>query len=606
MTANGELTQKGDKPQRIEDYALIGDCTTGALVGCNGSIDWLCWPRFDSEACFAALLGDSQHGRWLVAPVDHTAAVRRRYRGDTMILETEFSSEEGTVVITDFMPVGRDHSSIVRRVTGKRGRLAMRMELVLRFDYGSSMPWVTRLDSGGGISAIVGPNLAVLRTDVPLMGQDRSTIAEFTVADGESVDFVLTWGQSHLGTPIAFDAGEVLADTEAFWNAWAGKCQYKGDWQPAVLRSLLTLKALTYAPTGGIVAALTTSLPEQFGGPRNWDYRYCWLRDATLTLTALMGSGYYEEAQAWHDWLHRAVAGSPEELQIMYGIAGERRLLEWTAGWLPGYEGASPVRIGNAASEQLQLDVYGEMAHAMHVGRQNGLSASDATWPMQAHFIDYLATIWDQPDDGIWEVRGGRRQFTHSKMMVWVALDRSIKDAETLRLSAPLEKWRALRDHIHEEICDKGVDKARGVFTQSFGSVNLDASLLLMPQVGFLPADDSRVSKTIEAIESDLVEDGFVLRYKTEGGVDGLPAGEGAFLPCSFWLAQAYALQGRHGEARALFQRLTALANDVGLLSEEYSPRDRRQAGNFPQAFSHLALVAAALTINRASPEYQE
>ncbi len=603
MTANGEPTQKGDKPQRIEDYALIGDCTTGALVGCNGSIDWLCWPRFDSDACFAALLGDSQHGRWLVAPVDHTATVRRSYRGDTMILETESSNDEGTVVITDFMPVGRDHSSIVRRVTGKRGRLAMRMELVLRFDYGSSMPWVTRLDSGGGISAIVGPNLAVLRTDVPLMGRDRSTIAEFTVADGESVDFVLTWGQSHLGTPSAFDAGEALADTEAYWSAWAGKCQYKGDWQAAVLRSLLTLKALTYAPTGGIVAALTTSLPEQFGGPRNWDYRYCWLRDATLTLTALMGGGYYEEAQAWHDWLHRAVAGSPEELQIMYGIGGERRLLEWTAGWLPGYEGASPVRIGNAASEQLQLDVYGEMAHAMHVGRQNGLSASHVTWPMQAHFIDYLATIWDQPDDGIWEVRGGRRQFTHSKMMAWVALDRSIKDAETLKVSAPLEKWRALRDHIHEEICDKGVDKARGVFTQSFGSANLDASLLLMPQVGFLPADDPRVSKTIEAIESDLVEDGFVLRYKTDGGVDGLPAGEGAFLPCSFWLAQAYALQGRHEEARALFQQLTALANDVGLLSEEYSPRDRRQAGNFPQAFSHLALVAAALTINRVGPE---
>ena len=606
MVVNSEMTRDSDKPQRIEDYALIGDCTTGALVGRNGSIDWLCWPRFDSDACFAALLGNSQHGRWLVAPAGTTAIVRRTYRGDTMILETEFSSGEGCVVVTDFMPVSRDHSSIVRRVTGTRGRVAMRMELVLRFGYGSSMPWVTRLDSGNGVSAIVGPNLAVLRTDVHLVGQDRSTVAEFAVAEGESVEFVLTWGQSHLAPPSALDAGKALADTEAFWSAWAAKCQYKGDWKAAVLRSLLTLKALTYAPTGGIVAALTTSLPEQFGGSRNWDYRYCWLRDATLTLIALMGGGYHEEAQAWRDWLHRAVAGSPEELQIMYGIGGERRLVEWTADWLPGYEGASPVRVGNAASEQLQLDIYGEMAAAMHVGRESGLTASVSAWPMQAHFIEYLTTIWEQPDDGIWEIRGGRRHFTHSKMMAWVALDRSIKDAETLNVSAPVETWRALRDRMHEEICDKGVDKARGVFTQSFGSADLDASLLLMPQVGFLPADDPRVSKTIAAIENDLLEDGFVLRYKTDGGGDGLPAGEGAFLPCSFWLAQAYALQGRHDEARALFERLIAVANDVGLLSEEYSPRDRRQAGNFPQAFSHLALVAAALTINEAISGHQE
>ena len=602
MSANGRTTQRSGEQQRIEDYALIGDCTTGALVGRNGSIDWLCWPRFDSDACFAALLGDSQHGRWLLAPAERAATVRRSYRGDTMILETEFSGDDGCVAVSAFMPVGRTTSSIVRRVTGQRGRLAMRMELVLRFDYGSSMPWVTRLD-GGGLSAIVGPNLAVLRTNVELQGEGKSTVAEFTVAAGESVDFVLTWSPSHVGMPPAFDAGEALADTEDFWRAWSGKCTYKGDWKAAVLRSLLTLKALTYAPTGGIVAALTTSLPEQFGGTRNWDYRYCWLRDATLTLIALMGGGYHEEAQAWRDWLHRAVAGSPEELQIMYGIAGERRLVEWSAEWLPGYEGSSPVRIGNAAAKQLQLDVYGEMAAAMHVGRRNGLSASDAAWPMQAHFIEYLATIWNQPDDGIWEVRGGQKHFTHSKMMAWVALDRSIQDAEGLGVSAPLEKWRALRDHIHKEVCDRGFDKARGVFTQSYGSANLDASLLLMPQVGFLPADDPRVSKTIEAIASDLVEDGFVLRYKTGGDVDGLPAGEGAFLPCSFWLAQAYALQGRHGEARALFERLSALANDVGLLSEEYSPRDRRMAGNFPQAFSHLALVAAALTISEAKPQ---
>ncbi len=475
----------------------------------------------------------------------------------------------------------------------------MRMELVLRFDYGSSTPWLTELEDGGGIIAVVGPNLAVLRSNVNIGGQDHATVAEFSVTAGESVDFTLSWGQLHLQPPAAFEVGTALANTEAFWSSWASRCQYTGDWKAPVLRSLLTLKALTYAPTGGIVAAPTTSLPEQFGGPRNWDYRYCWLRDATLTLIALMGGGYQEEAQAWRDWLHRTVAGSPEELQIMYGIAGERRLVEWTAEWLPGYEGASPVRIGNAASEQLQLDIYGEVAGALHLGRQHGLSSLDSGWAMQIQFIEHLATIWDQPDDGIWEVRGGRRHFTHSKMMAWVALDRSIKDAASSKMEAPLDRWCALRDRIHAEICENGIDQDRGVFTQSFGSRSLDASLLLMPQVGFLPASDPRVSNTIEAIEKELTEDGFVLRYRTEEGEDGLPPGEGAFLPCSFWLVQAYALQGRHAEAHALFERLTALANDVGLLAEEYDPRRRRQAGNFPQAFSHLALVAAALTISQ-------
>ena len=581
----------------IEDYALIGDCLTGALVGRNGSIDWLCWPRFDSGACFAALLGSPRNGRWQISPVDALATATRSYRGDTMALETRFETAEGSVALIDFMPFGKENSSVVRRIEGRRGRVRMRLHLTMRFDYGSSTPWVTQLDDGSGLSAILGPNLVVLRTEVELRGQDKATVAEFDVGANESVDFVLTWGPSHLPPPPPFDPVTALADTERFWAGWSADCRYQGPWRTLVLRSLLTLKALTFAPTGGIAAALTTSLPEQLGGSRNWDYRYCWLRDATLTLVALMEGGYTEEARAWRAWLQRAVAGNPDELQIMYGLAGERQLLEWSPSWLAGYQGAAPVRIGNAASEQLQLDVYGEVASALHIARKHGLSPPHASWEMQAAFLAHLETIWDQPDDGIWEVRGGRRQFTHSKVMAWVAVDRSIRDAEAFDVPAPLDQWRELRDRMHAEICAKGYDPARNTFTQSFGSPELDAALLLIPQVGFLPPDDKRVIGTVEAIERELLVDGFVLRYRTEAGSDGLPPGEGAFLPCSFWLVDAYALLGRHADAEALFERLGQLANDVGLLAEEYDPKAKRQVGNFPQAFSHLALVEAALQL---------
>ena len=593
-------TDDDQQALRIEDYALIGDGLTSALVGRNGSIDWLCWPRFDSTACFAALLGTSRHGRWLLAPEDPAPRISRAYRGDTMVLETLFDSGDGQVAVIDFMPTGRSNSSVVRRVEGRRGQVSMRMHLVLRFDYGSATPWVTELEGGGGINATVGPNVVVLRTTVKLEGRDRATYAAFTIGEGESVDFVLTWGQSHLPPPAALDAAEALDQTEAFWSEWAARCKYDGAWKPVVLRSLLTLKALIYAPTGGIVAAATTSLPEQLGGERNWDYRFCWLRDATLTLVALMEGGYYDEAVAWRQWLHRAAAGSPEDLQIMYGIAGERQLVEWSPSWLPGYQGAAPVRIGNAASRQLQLDVYGELTGALSLARNGGLAEPSTAWPMQALMIEHLATIWDQPDDGIWEVRGGRRHFTHSKVMAWMAVDQSVKDAETFGYDAPLDRWRALRDHMHAEICRKGFDAKRNSFTQSFGNPELDASLLLIPRTGFLPANDPRMLSTVEAIERELLVDGFVLRYRTEAGADGLPPGEGAFLPCSFWLATMYAMQGRHDDARALFERLLGLANDVGLLAEEYDPRAGRLVGNFPQAFSHLALIGLALDLQAA------
>ncbi len=586
-----------DPPLRIEDYALIGDCRTGALVGRNGSIDWLCWPRFDGSACFAALLGASRNGRWLLAPADPAPKISRAYRGDTMVLETVFETAEGSVAVIDFMPAGRDDSSVVRRVEGRGGRVAMRMHLMLRFDFGSSTPWVTRLQDGSGISAIAGPNLVTLRTRAEIQGQDNSTLAEFTVGEGEVMEFVLTWGPSHLPPPAALDAGQALAQTESFWREWAARCQYQGAWRKEVLRSLLTLKALTYAPTGGIVAALTTSLPEQLGGPRNWDYRYCWLRDSTLTLLALMEGGYYDEAFAWRQWLHRAVAGNPDDLQIMYGIAGERRLVEWEVPWLTGYEGSAPVRVGNAASGQLQLDVYGEVMGALYVARSAKLAEPETAWPLQMRFVERLSEIWQQPDDGIWEQRGGRRHFTQSKVMAWAALDLSIRDAERFGFEAPLDRWRQVRDQIHAEVCAKGFDKERNTFTQSFGRPELDASLLLIPRVGFLPADDPRVQGTLEAIERELLQDGFVLRYRTEAAADGLPPGEGAFLACSFWLVIAYVLGGRHDDARALFERLVGLANDVGLLAEEYDTRAGRQVGNFPQAFSHLTLIAAVLAL---------
>ncbi|HEV2675609.1 MAG TPA: glycoside hydrolase family 15 protein [Aliidongia sp.] len=593
------MTNPADLPLPIEDYALIGDCTTAALVGRNGAIDWLCWPRFDSSACFAALLGTSENGRWRIAPRAAEVAVRRRYRDGTMVLETLFETADGEVALIDFMPKGGANSSLVRLVEGRRGRVAMQMDLSIRFDYGISVPWVTQLNDKSGLSIIAGPNGVTLRTPVELKGEGMATVAEFVVGAGETVPFVMTYSPSHLPPPDPVDAQAALVSTERSWRDWSGRCTQDGPWRDAIQRSLLTLKALTFEVTGGIVAAPTTSLPEQLGGPRNWDYRFCWLRDATLTLMALMRGGYFEEAQAWRDWLHRSIAGAPDQLQIMYGIAGERQLLEWQVSWLPGYQGAAPVRVGNAAAGQVQLDVYGEVMGALHRSRENGLAAPPSAWDLQRTMIGHLETIWQQPDEGIWEVRGGRRQFTFSKIMAWVAMDRVIKDAETYGLDAPLEHWRVLRDQIHETVCREGFDAGQQSFTQSFGSPELDASLLLVSTVGFLPADDPRVQGTIAAIERNLLVDGFVLRYRTETAVDGLPPGEGVFLPCSFWLVGAYLQQGRRDEAKALFERLLALRNDVGLISEEYDPAAKRLVGNFPQAFTHVALVGAAFELSR-------
>ena len=590
-------------PQAIEDYALIGDCRTAALVGRNGSIDWLCWPHFDGDACMAALLGDERNGRWRIAAADDAARVDRRYRGDTLVLETVFETAEGEVAVIDFMPVEPVTHTIVRRVEGRRGRLAMHMELALRFEYGVVKPWMTPLKGEPGLEAIAGPNLVSLRTDVETTMQADFVCADFSVAEGETRDFVMRWGRSHLETPGPVEVDTALEATCAFWTEWAGRSSYDGCFREPVMRSLLTLKALSFTPTGAIVAAPTTSLPEQLGGARNWDYRYCWLRDATLTLIALMAGGYVDEAQSWSEWLHRAVAGDPADVQIMYGIGGERRLLEWTADWLPGYQGAKPVRVGNAASGQLQLDTYGEVAGALHLARGKGLVLPETAWTLQCGLIEHLAEIWEQPDDGIWEVRGGRRHFTHSKVMAWLAVDRTIADAEQYGLQAPLDAWRALRERMHAVICDKGFDATRNSFTQSFGSPALDASLLLIPRVGFLPPHDPRVLGTVKAVEEDLLVDGFVLRYRTEGGGDGLPPGEGAFLPCSFWLAAVYCQMGRLDDAERLLDRLIALSNDLGLLSEEYDSKAGRQVGNFPQAYSHLALVFAAQTLNTAKQE---
>ncbi len=590
-----------DGPLPIEGYALIGDLRTAALVGRNGSIDWLCWPHFDSDACFAALLGSSDHGRWLLAPVADAPTVTRRYVGDTMILETLFETADGAVAVIDFMPTGTAMSAIVRRVEGRRGRVAMHTHLVLRFEYGSATPWVTQLAETAGIEAVAGPNRVLLRTAIPLHGQNGGTVAAFDIAAGETAEFVLSWGRSHLPPPPPFDVEQARADTDKRWSDWSAACAYHGASRQDVIRSLLTLKALSFAATGAIIAAPTTSLPEQLGGSRNWDYRYCWLRDATLTLIALMAGGYVEEATAWKLWLHRAVAGNPDDVQIMYGIGGERRLLEWSPRWLPGYQGAAPVRIGNAAADQVQLDVFGEVMGALHLARKHGLDGDAESWPLQVKLIEHLERIWEQPDDGIWEMRGGRRHFTHSKIMSWLAVDCAVRDAETFKLPAPLDHWRALRDRMHATICTKGFNAERNSFTQSFGSKALDASLLLISQVGFLPATDPRVIGTVAAVEQDLVIDGFVRRYRTEDAADGLPPGEGVFLPCSFWLAGIYHRQGRVAEAQDLFRRLLALRNDVGLLSEEYDPSAKRLVGNFPQAYAHLALVGAALTLDGTS-----
>jgi GH15 family glucan-1,4-alpha-glucosidase len=586
--------------RRIEDYALIGDCGSAALVGRDGSIDWLCLPRFDSPACFAALLGESKHGRWLIEPVAPAARSERRYLDGSLILATTFETGHGAVELTDFMRPHRRLPQLVRLVRGLRGRVAMRTEFILRFDYGAVVPWVERL-AEGGLTAIAGPERVVLRTPAPLRGEDLKTIGEFTVGAGETIPFVLSYGPSHQPLPPPVDPARALHDTEVFWRRWSDRCASAGPWTEAVKRSLVVLKGLTYAPTGGIVAAPTTSLPEQIGGTRNWDYRYCWLRDATFTLLALMNAGYYDEARRWRDWLFRAVAGSPDQLQIMYGLGGERRLSEWEAAWLPGFEGSRPVRIGNAAVNQTQLDVYGEVLDALYHAHSHGLPPNQHGDAIGRVLLDHLAKTWDQPDEGIWEVRGPRQHFTHSKVMVWVAFDRAVKILERRGDSGRvIEHWRHVRDKIHEDICRKAFDTELGSFVQAYGSRSLDASLLLLPLVGFLPPTDPRIIGTVKAIEGRLMADGFVCRYDTGEVADGLPPGEGAFLACSFWLADNFVLQGRIGEARELFERLIALRNDVGLLAEEYDPRLGRQLGNFPQAFSHVALVNTAFNLTRS------
>jgi len=576
---------------RIEDYALIGDTQTAALVSRDGSIDWLCFPRFDSPACFAALVGDERHGFWRIAPAGGTRSIRRSYRGDTLVLETEFHTADGTVRLVDCMPPRGKAPDVVRVVEGIHGRVPMRMDLRIRFDYGSIVPWVRRVD--GGIHAIGGPDSLWLRTPVETHGKDLSTVAEFTVAEGQQVPFTLTWHPSHLPGPRAIDPFRAVDDTEAWWAHWAGRLTYEGGWRDAVVRSLLTIKALTYYPTGGIVAAPTTSLPEQLGGVRNWDYRYCWLRDATFALYALMRCGLVAEAKAWREWLLRAVAGAPKQMQILYGVAGERRISEHELDWLPGYEGARPVRVGNAAVDQFQLDVYGEVMDTLHLGRMAGIEHENAAWDFQRKLIEFVEECWQHPDEGLWEMRGPRRHFTHSKVMAWVALDRAVK---AVGRPGPLQRWRALRHEIHEEVLARGFDADRNTFVQYYGAKQLDASLLMIPLVGFLPATDSRMRGTVDAVQRELCQDGFVLRYPTESPdqVDGLPPGEGAFLACSFWLADNLALMHRHDEAQRQFEALLALRNDVGLLAEEYDSKAGRQVGNFPQAFSHVPLVNTA------------
>ena len=582
---------------RIEDYALIGDCRTAALVGRDGSIDWLCWPRFDSEACFAALLGSREHGRWLIAPRGN-AKVTRRYRPNTLVLETHFETPDGAATLVDFMPQRCDHSTLVRFVIGTRGQVAMHTELILRFGYGAIVPWVTRVETGA-LRAIAGPDMVVMHTPVHLRGKEMTTVGEFTINRGETIPFVLTYSPSHLPLPNPVDATGALAETETYWREWSAKCRPAGRWSEAVRGSMITLKALTYGPTGGMVAAPTTSLPERIGGVRNWDYRYCWLRDATLTLLGAMHAGYYEEAHAWREWLLRAVAGSPEQLQIMYGIGGERRLTEWTADWLPGYQNSAPVRIGNAAHDQLQLDVFGEIMDTYHQARRGGLTSSQSGWDIQLAFADHLKEVWHEHDHGIWEMRGPPQHFTYSKVMTWVAYDRAIKSAETFGLDAPLGEWRKLREEICDTVLEHGFDKELGTFVQAFGSKQLDANLLLLPCVGFLPVSDPRIERTIGAVESRLLRDGFVMRYSTEEVEDALPPGEGVFLACSFWLVDVYTLQGRLDDAERLFRRLVGLRNDLGLLSEEYDTRAKRLVGNFPQALSHLALVNSAFNLTR-------
>lgn len=583
---------------RIEDYGIIGDCEAAALVGRNGSIDWLCLPRFDSDSCFAALLGKPENGRWQIAPMGSSKVTDRRYRDRTLILETTFATDQGRVVLIDFMPPKGEASDVVRIIVGIEGRVRMRSELVIRFDYGRTVPWVSRLQNGA-LRAIAGPNMLVMSTPVAHHGEDMKTVAEFTVDAGDKVPFVLTHALSYSPVPESPDPFKALDDTEQFWRKWSANYQGEGKWSDATLRSLITLKALTFSPTGGIVAAPTTSLPEKIGGARNWDYRFCWVRDATLTLLALMESGYFQEAGAWREWLVRAVAGNPDQLQIMYGVGGERRLWEWEVPWLQGFEGSTPVRIGNAAHHQLQLDVFGEMMDALYQARRGGLPESEPAWTMECALLQHLASIWKQPDSGIWESRGKPRHFTYSKVMAWVAFDRGIKSAQEFELPGPTEQWARIRDEIHHDVCTNGYDRELGHFVQCYGGKELDASLLLIPSVGFLPPTDRRVRATIEAIERELLVDGLVRRYDTTQADDGLAPGEGMFLACSFWLADAYQMLGRAQDAEALFERLLALRNDLGLLSEEYDPEQRRLVGNFPQAFSHISLINTAHNFSR-------
>ncbi|MGA7806544.1 glycoside hydrolase family 15 protein [Bradyrhizobium sp.] len=579
----------------IEDYGLIGDCETAALVGRDGSIDWLCWPAFDSDACFAAILGGPENGRWLIAPTEEITASSRCYRNNTLILETRFETASGTVALIDFMPPRGEASDIVRLVRGVSGRVTLRMQLVIRFGFGADIPWVKRTEDRTALLAICGQDMTVLRTPVETCGEDMTTVADFAVGAGETIPFVLTYGPSHLPVPEPLDPEVALRETEEYWTDWCGHCTYQGAHRSLVMRSLITLKALTYAPTGGIVAAPTTSLPEKLGGARNWDYRYCWLRDATFTLLALMNSGYTEEASAWHGWLLRAVAGAPANMQIMYGIMGQRRLLEWEAGWLPGYQGAQPVRVGNAAHAQLQLDVYGELIDAFHQARMmTELELDEGTWDLECAVMEHLAEVWNQPDHGIWERRDEPRHYVFSKVMTWVAFDRAIKSAEKFGFKAPLEHWQALRDAIHHDVCARGFDPAVNAFVESYGSRMLDASVLLLPSVGFLPPSDPRILGTIAAVESHMMRDGFVLRHDPREITDETQPIEGAFLACSLWLADAYVLAGDIDKAQALFDRVVAIANDLGLLAEEFDSGAGRQTGNFPQALTHIALINTA------------
>jgi GH15 family glucan-1,4-alpha-glucosidase len=599
---------------QIEDYALVGDMQSGALVSADGSVDWLCLPRFDSEACFAALLGTEDHGRWQIAPTDEIegrgrAAASRRYAGDTLILQTRWETAAGVAEVTDFMPPREDGDPpvLVRLVTGVSGTVDMGLRLTLRFGYGSIVPWITKTE--GGIRATAGPDSIWLRTPVSLTSADLTHTATFEVRAGEVVPLVLTYVPSHEGPPATLDGPRSLEGTRKFWDDWVSRCTYQGTYRDAVIRSLITLKALTYRPTGGIVAAATTSLPEDIGGVRNWDYRYCWLRDATITLEALLRTGYLEEAKAWRFWLGRAIAGDPEDIQIMYGVAGERRLAEWEASWLPGYENSAPVRVGNAAAGQLQLDVYGEVIDALQLSCKSGVHDDRHTWSLQRSLLGFLERHWAEPDEGLWEVRGPRRHFVHSKVMAWVAFDRAATYADDAGETELAAKWRDIRDEINREVCEKGYDAERGAFMQYYGAHELDASVLLISDVGFLPADDPRVVSTMKVLQRDLAQDGFLRRYELPPGgtseVDGLAGSEGAFLACSFWLANALELSGRHAEAVELFERLLALRNDVGLLSEEYDPRYGRLVGNMPQAFSHVPLVQTALNLEGHAEEHR-